>query len=146
MPITIAEQTDRRVCPVKLHMAVRRTHHSHTPSHSPGVELCEPVYLKLRGLMAGWWLPGSGRADLWHLRPCFDLDGGCMAQNSPRIDSCAPLLASHSSQDKGVARAGAAGSGECRLTSQHTVKGKQRLSLTFHVYMPLLVPELPPRS
>lgn len=32
------------------------------------------------------------------------------------------------------------------VTSQHTMKGKQRLSLTLHVYAPLLVPELPPRS
>lgn len=38
MPINIAEQTDRHVCPVKLHMAVRGTHHSHTPPQSPVVE------------------------------------------------------------------------------------------------------------
>lgn len=41
-----------------------------------------------------------------HLGPCFDLEGGCMVQNSPGRDSCAPLLVGHSSQDKRMARWG----------------------------------------
>lgn len=80
-------------------------HTPHSISQSCGGSLCEPVYFKLKGRqMAGWWLLGGGRANLGHRRPCFDLDGGCTAQNSPGVDLGAPLLVSHSSQSKEGAR------------------------------------------
>lgn len=60
MPINIAEQTDRCMCPVKLHMVVRGTSHGHihhTPSHSPVVGVC--VSLSTSSSRAGRWQDGG---------------------------------------------------------------------------------------